>query len=336
MRLALFVLSAVIASVYAGNCGDGILEVDEQCECQGTGSTSCTGCVSCVLSNQAQECSTSVFYMHDDKSAPVHTTDPEFGHTTCCSNGVTEPVSTECIVGPDTFVCHKGGKCKDPCRPLFGYCGQCGSTIGSACRPRCYHFGQRLCKHDWKNGFGYVYGDLPEGSKCVFNGISGECDGYGLCLNSADQQIGDRHCVPEGSATLSPATSRSPTWDPTPGPVTPTAEPTNGANPTPQPTNPTPQPTTGTNPTPQPTTGTNPTPQPTTGTNPTPQPTTGTNPTPQPTTGTNPTLSPTEEGATDQTTLYIGAGAGGGVALIAFAYYQFGSSVATAARVGYV
>ena len=240
-------------------CGDGILSATESCECEDR-TSSCSGCVNCILTNPTTECSTSTFFMHIDVDNPVFTTG-KFSDATCCINGIAEPVSTTC----GNKVCQKGGVCKHSCRSSV-YCGQCASATNSGCRTMCRDARTEVCSPNWEYQ-GQRMGDLPEGTKCEMNGNLGFCDGNGECLSPTGIFMGDQKCVDQTQPTP-PPTTQSPTNFPT------TRSPTNfPTTSTPTVTN---APTTGTPATSSPTTGTPATSSPTTGTPATSSPTTGT------------------------------------------------------------
>ena len=174
-------------------CGDGILDATEQCECEDR-STSCRGCAGCQVLNPLQDCSTEKFYMHVDPQDPRSTDTLVYADPLCCVRGVSQSVSVQCNGG----VCSTGGKCIDPCNIGVSYCGFCDRSSSSGCRAMCsYTPGESgdvrrlaaapadpLCSSSFVDPNQNNLGNLPVGAKCEVSGTRGTCDGNGACLES--------------------------------------------------------------------------------------------------------------------------------------------------------
>eukprot|EP00306_Pavlova_sp_CCMP459_P011021 CAMPEP_0185189630 /NCGR_PEP_ID=MMETSP1140-20130426/6155_1 /TAXON_ID=298111 /ORGANISM="Pavlova sp., Strain CCMP459" /LENGTH=1008 /DNA_ID=CAMNT_0027756207 /DNA_START=1 /DNA_END=3023 /DNA_ORIENTATION=+ len=153
----------------AGTCGDGVVQIGEECD---SGATPDDCCVGCKLAVDA-ECS-------------------PFGrnHECCTSKCIAKPPTEKC--GPnDAGVCTKRGECVFQGAHQFGT-GMCESFSNmefdpvacpaltgydDGCRVGCYEFGQKFCKYDVAGAF------FPDGTACSLSGSSSELANTGKCLN---------------------------------------------------------------------------------------------------------------------------------------------------------
>lgn len=162
-------------------CGDGILEVDEECECLDS-TNSCRGCNKCRLINKDRECSKRNFVMHNkawQKSDDQIVISSEMlSHEECCSKGRFLFPDTVCAVTPFYNGLCMSGRCQSICERFQLLPCPAKNICVKPCRFRDWG----PCSSDIKTSEGDIINFLPKGVKCAKG--SYECNGNGDCVFS--------------------------------------------------------------------------------------------------------------------------------------------------------
>lgn len=169
---------------YEATCGNGIVEINEECECS-KNQLECECCKDCKLKNTAQ-------------------CDPL--HNECCNSDCSfRDTRSICFTLGSLGYCNNGYCELSFCNIIGGESEYCGTHDDNSCKIKCRLNKQSSCilLNGWTIG-GQPFNHLPDGTLCRDDNID-----YGVC--------NDGKCYSVDKPT--PAPTPKPTPDPTPEPI---------------------------------------------------------------------------------------------------------------------
>ena len=176
-------------------CGNGVLQGDEQCEC--ASGTNCRFCSNCKL-DEGKECT-------PDSATPCCDSDGKFLTTSTSCTKMPEGVDGYCNRGVCSTVIRE---CKialtlnqpDGSKSLVNLNKFCGASSSNTCRAKCGSLSDSNVCHDTSTFMLDGGAKLQEGALCLKGGVRGECtSGFCnvavVCGNGAVQGAEECECA---------------------------------------------------------------------------------------------------------------------------------------------
>ncbi len=156
----------------SNQCGNGILEKDEQCECIDM-SSNCGLCVECILHPKLDdECSTSTYVVrppNTDPNEPLGASPELFADPKCCTEkGLFLSANTDCDQGKVCSI----GKCVRMCST---YSLPACDITENGCRQPCQYYNVPVCRDDIQTQSKKFISYMQNGSICEKGNKRGEC-----------------------------------------------------------------------------------------------------------------------------------------------------------------
>ena len=168
----------------ASRCGNGVLELDEDCECINYGQEECGNCVDCKLKLDIR-CSASDFVVRLPSDPPyVIADESRLSHKDCCQRNQMIPAASAC--GEEKDGACGSGRCFPICTSAsspdyLGGCGGLNNGCAQACKSRTMGcMADLIQEKGWEEYF-----KLPDGVAC---GVEGECM-EGVCSEGGAMKV---------------------------------------------------------------------------------------------------------------------------------------------------
>jgi len=171
-------------SVFSPECGNGIVEPGEECECS-DGLAACDGCCSCQLRLEGRQCAPGAY-----------------GHGGCCtSEGYFADVGTRCtMTGSDGFCVE--GECvlESVCTVYPSHFGEFCGIEGQGCQVMCTMASNGVCSSlsGWKDSNGNKINNLPDSTPCTTESSRAGTCYDGTCVDNDVVTI----ALPEGTDVI--------------------------------------------------------------------------------------------------------------------------------------
>ncbi|KAH9251383.1 hypothetical protein BASA81_010794 [Batrachochytrium salamandrivorans] len=201
----------------ASVCGNGLLDVDEECECVDQTQTSCGACKGCRLTTLVgRECSTAQFVMHTTPGKAEVVSEQLLANADCCKQGV---LAKQAQVCEGDGVCTPTGQCGKACGVfLIAGCMVGSSAFDGECVQRCLF--NKKCWGKDLTSMGPP--EVPVGA--VPNGL--QCNqGQGTCQSGVCEATTATTTAVPTTTTSTPTSTSTPSAAPTLSSASPSAAP---------------------------------------------------------------------------------------------------------------